>query len=267
MHKTALFAIAAAAVLATAPAFAADLAPEAPLYKAPPMVMAPQTWTGFYIGGDVGGAWSHTNGSWTGLPSATAFGANPTSGALDGSSFLGGVHAGYNYQFAPTWVFGVEGDWDWTHARGSNSQAWTVFGTATPTGGGAATTMNATVDWLASLRGRLGYLVTPNVLAYATGGVAWGDIHYSGTATNPAVGYLASTAFNNTSDGFVVGGGVEWAMTHNWSLRGEYLFYRLDSGAGAVAAGTPVAFAGFPSSFSWDHTNIDVVRAGLSYKF
>ncbi len=262
MQKTALFAITAAAVLAAGPAFAADLTPMTPMYKAPPMVTAPQTWTGFYIGGDIGAAWSHTDGSWT---APAGFGVNSTSGDFDGSSFLGGVHAGYDYQFAPSWVFGVEGDWTWTHARGSNSQAWTFLGTGVPVGGGAATTMNSTVDWLASLRGRLGYLVTPNVLAYATGGVAWGDVHYSATAADPGTGYLASTGFNNTSDGIVVGGGVEWAMTHNWSLRGEYLFYHLDSAAGTTV--TPAAFPGAPSSFSWSHTNVGVARVGLSYKF
>ena len=266
MRKTALFAVAAtAAMFAAAPAFAADLAPVAPMYKAPPMVMAPQTWTGFYIGADIGGAWSHTDGSWTGLPSAALFGANPISGSLNGSGFLGGGHVGYNYQFAPSWVLGVEGDWTWTHTGGSNSQAWTTFGTGAPFGFGGATTMSSTVDWLASLRGRLGYLVTPNLMAYGTGGIAWGDIHYSATAAAPGLGYSASTAFNHTSDGFVVGGGLEYALTHNWSLRAEYLFYHLGSGAGAVV--TPAAFPAFPSSFSWGHTNVDVVRAGLSYKF
>jgi len=72
MQKIALL----AAVLATAPAFAADLAPAAaPMYKAPPMIVPPASWVGFYIGGDIGGSWSHTNGSWTGLPSAAASGS------------------------------------------------------------------------------------------------------------------------------------------------------------------------------------------------
>ncbi len=265
MQKTAVFGIAAIAMLAAAPAFAADLRPVAPMYKAPPMMVPPQSWTGFYIGGDLGGGWSHTSGSWTGLPSAAAFGVNPTGGSLNGSSLLGGVHAGFDYQFAPTWVFGVEGDWTWTHTGGSNSQSWTMFGTATPVGGGAATTMDATVDWLASFRGRLGYLVTPNVLAYATGGIAWGSVHYSATASDPATGYLASTAFSNTSDGFVVGGGLEWALTHHWSVRAEYLFYHLGNGTSTIV--TPAAFPAFPSSFSWSRTNVDVARAGLSYKF
>lgn len=259
MHKIALFGVAAVAVLAAAPAFAADLRPAAvPMYKAPVMV-PPASWTGFYIGGDIGGSWSHSSGSWAGVPGV---GINPTSGGLDGSGFLGGVHAGYDYQFAPAWVFGVEGDWTWTHDSGSNSQPWTGAGIPP---GGATTTMNSTVDWLASFRGRLGYLITPNVLAYATGGVAWGDIHYSGTASAPGVGYLASTSFSNTSDGFVVGGGLEWAMTHNWSVRAEYLYYRLGSGASATV--TPAAFPAVPSSFSWSRTSVDVARVGLSYKF
>jgi len=254
-----LFGIAAAA-LATTPALAADLAPAAaPMYYKAPPVMAPQTWTGFYLGGDIGGAWSHTDGSWGGLA-----GVNPTSGGENGSSFLGGAHVGYDYQFAPSWVIGVEGDWTWTHAGGSNSQTWTLAGTGTPIPG-SATTMNATVDWLASIRGRLGYLITPSVMAYVTGGAAWGGIHYGATASDPAAGYLASTAFNNTSDGFVVGGGLEWAMTTHWSIRAEYLYYRLDSGQSALAPSNVVGIG--PSSFGWGHTSVDVARAGLSYKF
>lgn len=264
MYKP-LLVMAAAAVVAGTPAFAADLPPAPPLYKAPPMVTAPMNWTGFYIGGDVGGAWSHSDSSWFGLPSAAAFTVNPTGGSNDGSGFAGGVHLGYNYQFAPAWVAGIEGDWTWTDAGGSNSQAWTAFGTGVPIGGGSATTLSSTVDWLASVRGRLGYLVTPSVLAYATGGAAWGRVHDSATAADPVAGYLASTSFGTTADGWVVGGGVEWAMTRNWSLRGEYLYYRLYSGQTAIvpAAGFPAN----PSSFSFGDTSVSVVRAGLSYKF
>ena len=265
MKKT-LFAVAAAAVLAASPALAADLA-RAPMYtKAPPMPQAVPSWTGFYIGADVGGLWTHGNAAWTGLPSAAAFGVNPTSGGTDASSVVAGVHAGYNYQFAPVWVAGLEGDWSWTHARGSNAQPWTVFGTGAVVPG-AATSMSSTLNWLSSIRGRLGYLVTPQLMAYATGGAAWGDVHYGASATNPVTTYAATTSLNRTADGFVVGGGLEWALNKNWSLRGEYLFYHLYSSEGVVAAGTPVAFAGFPSSFTWSNTNIGEARGGISYKF
>jgi outer membrane immunogenic protein len=263
MYKR-LLVIAAAAALAGTPVFAADLSAAPPMYKAPPMMTAPN-WTGFYIGGDIGGAWSHSDSSWFALPSAATFGVNSTGGSNDGSGFLGGVHLGYNYQFAPAWVAGLEGDWTWTHTRGSNTQPWTAFGTTAPIGGGAATTMSSTADWLASVRGRFGYLVTPTVLAYATGGAAWGRVHDSATASDPGLGYLAATSFGTTADGWVVGGGLEWAMTRNWSVRGEYLYYRLYSAQTAIvpAAG----FAANPSSFSWGDTNVNVVRAGLSYKF
>lgn len=259
MYKPLLVA-AAGAVLAATPALAADLPPSPPLYKAPPMP-APMSWTGFYIGGDIGGSWAHTDSSWF----APALGVDPTASGINGSNFLGGVHLGYNYQFSPAWVAGLEGDWSWTHDHGSDTEPLTVAGTGVPVGGGAETTMNSSVDWLASIRGRLGYLVTPNVLAYGTGGAAWGRVHDSATASDPALGYLASTSVGTTADGWVAGGGLEWAITRNWSLRGEYLYYHLYGGQSAIV---PVAgFAASPSSFNWGDTKISVVRAGLSYKF
>jgi outer membrane immunogenic protein len=259
------FLVAAAAVLAGTPALAADLPPVPPLYKAPPMVTAPMSWTGFYIGGDIGGAWSHADASWFALPTSAALGVNSTSSDINDSNLLAGVHLGYNYQFSPAWVAGLEGDWSWTHDRGSDTEPLTVFGTAVPVGGGAVTTMNSTVDWLASIRGRLGYLVTPNLLAYGTGGAAWGRVHDSATASDPGIGYLTSTSFGTTADGWVAGGGLEWALTRNWSVRGEYLYYHLYSGASAPAPA--VGFPANPSSFSWNDAKVSVVRAGLSYKF
>jgi outer membrane immunogenic protein len=264
MYKQILGLAGAAALLGTS-AYAADLAP-APMYtKAPPMIMSPQTWTGFYIGGDLGGLWSRSTASWDPLPSAAFFGVNPTGGDTGGSSFVGGVHLGYNYQFTPSWVVGLEGDWSWTHASGSNTQPWTVYGTGAPVGGGAATSLSSSLDWLASVRGRVGYLITPTLMAYGTGGAAWGRVHDSATASDPTTGYLASTSFGTTGDGFVVGGGVEWALTPHWSVRGEYLYYHLYTGesVGAGAAGFPAT----PSGFNWSNTSVSVARGGLSYKF
>jgi len=257
--------LAGAAALFGTSAYAADLAP-VPMYKAPPpMIMAPQTWTGFYIGADVGGLWSRSDASWDPLPSPAAFGANATAGGTGGSSFVGGVHVGYNYQLTPSWVIGLEGDWSWTHADGSNTQLWTVPGTGAPFGGGAATTLSSSLDWLASVRGRVGYLITPTLMAYGTGGAAWGRVHDSATASDPASGYVASTSLSTTGDGFVVGGGLEWALTPHWSVRGEYLYYHLYTGESAVAAAA--GFPGFPSGFNFSNTNVSVARGGLSYKF
>jgi opacity protein-like surface antigen len=156
------------------PAAAADMA----LYKAPPP--APYfTWTGFYFGGDVGGAFSSDSAAWTLNPT---FGVSATAGDTGGSAFAGGFFAGYNYQFAPSWVAGIEGDWTGMRAGGVTNQPWNAGGVIP----GSLTSMSSEVEWAVSLRGRLGYLIWPNLLIYGTGGGAWGKIQY-GASLRPRV--------------------------------------------------------------------------------
>jgi len=252
-------------------ALAGDMAK--PVYRNDPQpAVAPAySWTGFYVGGDVGGAWTTNTATWTPLPLGpfppiANFGINAISGGNGGSGFLGGLHAGYNWQFAPALVAGLEGDWSWTKAGSAFTQPWTTFGTGAATPAGDLTGMSSKLDWLSSLRGRLGYLVLPNLLAYATGGVAWAKIDYAANAINGGGGstYTPSTAFSSTATGYVVGGGLEWAMTNHWLIRGEYLFYSFGS-QGALVSN--VNFPGKPSNFSWNSTNVNVGRLGLSYKF
>jgi outer membrane immunogenic protein len=234
----------------------------APVLAAPPA--APMfNWSGFYLGGDLGGAWTSNTGAWLPLPSPAAFSVNPISGRNGGSALFGGIHAGYNWQIAPVWVTGLEGDLSWSRAGSSFTQVWTNFGTTTPFPGDF-TTMSSKLDWVSSIRGRVGYLLTPALMAYASGGAAWARIAYAATATNPGV-YLATTAFSSTQLGFVVGGGLEWAATDHWILRAEYLYYRFGQAPNLVVQ-APAAPA-FPSGFSWSATSLNVVRGSLSYKF
>jgi outer membrane immunogenic protein len=254
--------LAALAALIGAPAFAADTVIKA----SPPTVAPPPSWTGFYIGANIGGVWTHTDGTWNPLPSPAAFNANSLTGTIDASGVAGGLHGGYNWQLAPSFVAGIEGDWTWTNANHSFTQGWTFFGTMTPVAG-SFTTMSTKLDWLASIRGRFGYLVTPTLLAYVTGGGAWGKIDYAANDFNGpggGGGYFTAVAFSNTVSGYAVGGGLEWKMTNNWLLRGEYLFYRL---AGASAVGTSPAFPTNPSGYVWSNTSINEGRVGLSYQF
>ena len=115
--------VAAITALIGVRAFAADMVVKAPPPAPPPVY----SWTGFYVGGDLGGAWTSNTGTWNPLPSEAAFSEYNQIGGNGGSSFLGGFHAGYNYQFAPTWVSGLEGDWSWTKAKGSFTQPWVEF--------------------------------------------------------------------------------------------------------------------------------------------
>jgi outer membrane immunogenic protein len=125
--------------------------------------------------------------------------------------------------------------------------------------------MSSTLDWVSSLRARLGYLVTPNLMLYGTAGGALGKIDYAASNSGGIIPYASSVAFSRTQGGWVAGGGLEWMITPNWLLRGEYLYYSLDGAPSAVAAAAN--FPGFPSGYSWSNTNASVARAALSYKF
>jgi outer membrane immunogenic protein len=256
---------AAVVMLGTVPTvFAADMPVKAPVYKA--QVSPPaNSWTGFYVGGNVGGAWKHNTGTWNPLPSSLEFGAFPISGSNNGSGVIGGLHVGYNWQFAPTWVTGIEGDFAWTSARGSFSQIWSL-NPPPGTVAGSFTNMSAKLDWVSSVRARLGYLVMPNLLAYGTGGVAWGKFDYNANNNNgDVVPYVTNVSTSSTQTGFAAGGGLEWAMTSKWLVRTEYLYYRFSGGPNVNAA--EINFPTFPSNYVWGRTSVNVARAGLSYKF
>jgi outer membrane immunogenic protein len=257
MRKLLLSALALGAL--AMPAAAADLSP---YYKVP---LAPAwSWTGFYFGGDVGGAFSSDNAAWT--PIGPGFPGTPAGigGGTGGSAFAGGFFAGYNWQFAPSFVAGIEGDWTGMRAGGAFNGGWTGPGGPVV---GATTNMSSEVEWALSLRGRLGYLIWPNLLVYGTGGGAWGKIQYGASSLDTGAGYGAGAAFTNTSSGWVAGGGLEWAPFTGFGLllRVEYLYYDFSSGANFVGAAN--GFTGNPSGYSWGSTTVSVARFGMSYKF
>jgi outer membrane immunogenic protein len=256
---------------------AADLPVKAPA----PLPAAPiPTWTGFYVGGNVGGLWANSgSGAWSPLDPAN-FGVFPNAGTLERNGggnvgVVGGVHGGYNWQFAPTWVAGIEADWSWADAKASFDQPWVT--TANVVRPGARASLSLNENWLATVRGRIGYLVTPATLVYFTGGVAWTKFDYAGSSRNdfPTNGtgpYLAQSQFSKTLPGYVLGGGLEYAFSGHWSVRAEYLYYHFNNTDAAVSpvfdstGGFPPP--SFPASFSWTGvTNINVGRAGVSYKF
>jgi outer membrane immunogenic protein len=123
--------------------------------------------------------------------------------------------------------------------------------------------MGSSLDWVSSLRARLGYLVMPNLMTYGTVGGAWGKVDYTASNSGGVVPYRTSAAFSKTQGGWVADAGLEWMMTNNWLLRGEYLYYSLNSSPSTVAGSTgPLG----PSGYSWSNTNLSVARAALSYK-
>ena len=265
MKRHLLASVAIVALTIAAPALAADL----PL-KAPAPVAAAWNWSGFYIGGHAGYGWGH-NAS-TDLNDPFFFGKFPGFAAtgFDPKGFLGGLHAGANWQSGAI-VAGLEADLSFTDIKGSSLSvpAPSVSPFATTTGSIAN---SGAFDLLGSGRARLGYLVTPNVLLYGTGGLAWTRFVQNTDLTSLTVtpppfasnfGLFSSTSTPTWRFGWVAGLGAETRLFDtNWLARLEYLHYDFgDSGSSTSP------FGGAISSLSTGDLTVDVVRAGLSYKF
>ena len=217
------------AVAAPYGAEAADLPIKAPARPE----MAPYNWTGFYFGASVGGRWSQTEWTTTGgigFPPVPPFAGAPTSPAsFDSVTARGGVHLGYNWQLAPRWLTGVEADAGWGDSKKTIAG---IPGTVcTPACVPFAQFDSSSVreTWDASLRARLGYLLTPTLLVFATGGVAWQhfDINASCVGgSGPSAWCIAvrSETVSWTKPGWTFGGGIETAISDAWRARAEYRY-------------------------------------------
>jgi outer membrane immunogenic protein len=216
-------------------AWAADLGrpPPPPVYApAPP---PPFSWTGFYLGGNLGWGWTSGDGTlWN-----TFVGAIPISG--DGNGVLGGIQAGYNWQTGP-WVFGLETDF-----QGSGGD-----GDITTTSLAGATIGSFKTPWFGTIRGRLGYAFADSWMLYVTGGGLYGKADMDGSP--PGIGsYSSSTTYWT----WTLGGGVEAMLWDRWSAKLEYLY-----------ADTPNKLPAPPGTTAADGSmNNNIIRAGLNYHF
>lgn len=255
---------------------AADLAP---VYKAAPAAAAPVafSWSGFYLGGNVGVTWSDTRAdpvsfTTTGVDFSgrQAVGQFPSFDVGD-TAFTGGVQAGYNFQFAPNWVAGIEAD---INGSGLNKTDTRVFPVTPFIGGGFidANTESATqkLSWLGTVRGRIGFTTLNNrLLAFATGGLAYGKIEdsiYTIGVPNGAGPFLISASSSAVRIGWTVGGGLEYAFSNNWSAKAEYLYYDLGTQNLTLDYAPVPGDAGNTITYRF-HNNGNLVRAGLNYRF
>jgi outer membrane immunogenic protein len=234
MKKFLLGTVALIALGATVPALAADMAARPAYTKAPAYAQPIYNWTGFYIGGHVGGAFDGNNGF------------NTVNNNNSNGRFLGGLQGGYDYQFAPSWVMGIEGQYSWL---GNNNNGVAFTGA----GNGFVYTNN--VRGLGSVTGRLGYTWGPGLL-YVKGGYAYADYNESLTLG----GVPQVFALNNSHhDGYTVGAGLEYMFAQNWSAKVEYQYYNF----GSTNFVTPAVLAPFGSTRDDEHT----IKAGLNYRF
>jgi outer membrane immunogenic protein len=269
-----LVTILAASIGATS-ALAADL-PARTYTKAPVLVDPGYNWSGFYVGANIGYSWGRssdtsnlTNGDGTVLFTSAG------SSNLDG--VVGGGQAGYNWQ-TQNWVWGLEADIQGTGERGSRDLTCPV-GVCTPStvlpgfhalvilvpGAAVPLSLDQKIDWFGTVRGRAGVLVSPKVLLYATGGLAYGEVKSSET-----LGTAYSTT--DTRVGYTVGAGVEGAIGGNWTAKLEYLYVDLGRTSGSFASAIPAFGAGtvasgtLTSSYSSRITD-NVLRVGVNYRF
>jgi outer membrane immunogenic protein len=291
MKKLLISSIAVAGLIGTS-AFAADMAVKA----APPAPAPVPTWTGFYGGIQFGGGWSDeaVNLSPNDIFSAALLSGSfaPIGIAINGqplpngirvpqSGPVGGFEAGYNWQWS-NWVLGLEADFSFAGMSG------TASGTSLlPIGGGVlqTTTAQQSTDWYGTVRGRVGWLATPNLLLFGIGGFAYGRVADSANVafnsnlaiTTPAgLGFncLAGSCFPGSSSGirtgWTAGGGLEWLLDQHWSAKIEYQFVDLGTQTVQLIAQnnaflvTPFSPSSFSASF---HDRFNVVRLGLNYRF
>lgn len=254
---TRLFTSAAAIAILSGAALAADL----PVFEAPPIVeTAPVSvgydWSGFYFGGHGGYGWADFEGTFD----VGELDSDPPAvdeviflDALDVDGFLGGAHAGWNYQ-SGNLVIGIEGDVSVTSMDDEVFEA-----------GGANELAEVEIDFLASLRGRAGVAVD-RVLFYGTAGVAYVTGEYTVT---DEIGTPDELVGSEDLDqfGLVAGGGLEWAVWDNLSLRAEglyYLFGEHQDTSGIL--GDPFVTDGDPGDFV-QLNDVVVVRGGASFHF
>jgi outer membrane immunogenic protein len=250
--------LAACAIVAATSAMAADMAF--------PVVapIAVYDWSGYYVGGVLGGAWATNDISDPGLGIiGTGLGV-PVIQTTNGNGFIGGIEGGSNYQFGKL-VVGWEGDITWGRLKGTSATSFTG-----PLIAPAALSRAMSVDtnWIATTTSRVG-IAHNNWLLYGKAGVAWANNSYTDAwAVSSGPSLFTGTGSSSTQTGWTVGTGLEWAFMPNWSLKVEYDY--LDFGTKTVAINGAITPGGaaIPASFGvQNQQKINEVKAGLNWRF
>jgi outer membrane immunogenic protein len=253
MKRLLIYLASAAILLTPLAAHSADL-PAQTYTKAPAVVPPPVfSWTGFYIGANIGGAWANNN--WT----DSLFGTNFNNG--NNGVFIGGGQIGVNYQIG-NFVIGGEWDGDWASNNNNNGSN----GVLIPAFGNNFLISNNN-RWITTVAARFGYAVD-HWLFYGKAGGGWvGSNNW--TITNVTTGATFSPcnfaiSCGNNEAGWLVGAGIEYAFTNNWTVKLEYDYLGLGSRTISIPATAPV-FAG--DTFTSSNLNVQMVKVGVNYLF
>lgn len=281
-----------------------DYSSALPNIKGQPTVSPAPLWTGFYAGLNAGYGFGTANNAqqygWADPAYQQQFTGYQDSGAatfalaasysvlgrnITQGGFIGGGQVGYNYQYGQSTVIGFEADIQGSGISGEGSSNGAALNTHDNGLGFYSTRVPiiAGINWMGTARGRVGYLVTPTVLLYATGGLAYGgtylktyptsyDIHPTDWARPHAI--WTQNSQQNLNVGWTAGGGFEWMVMPNWSIKGEALYY--DLGNTSVSN---LAYSGGYSSTGDNNNMVEggfttrayyqgvIARAGVNYHF
>jgi outer membrane immunogenic protein len=250
MQRKFLASVALASMMAGS-AFAADM----PLKAVAPVAM--YDWSGMYIGGVIGGAWSTNDIADPSLGVVNALLGVPYTTSVTSSSFIGGVEAGSRYQFGKL-VIGYEGDITWGSLNGTNTVGVAPLGLIN-----INRTLTADTNWTATAVSTVG-IAHNNWLLYGKAGVAWANTSYTNTYSAAGIGNVFTGTGSDTRTGWTVGTGLEWGLWNNWSVKVEYDY--LDFGAHNInTPGSVLGVVGITPGLQ-DNNHISEVKAGLNWK-
>jgi opacity protein-like surface antigen len=252
--------------------FLALFTPNAP----PPPAAPPPSWSDVYVGLNGGGAWSNPRSivqPWPFGPAAAspaiAASATPINQTNHLAGFIGGLQIGANWKFADSFLVGAEAD---LHGVSGNTDTkWQAALTAA--GGDSFATYaqrTATLNYLGTIRGRLGYLVTPTLAVYGTGGMAYGGVTSNAALFTRRIGgtnqTLVNPVYQDSLIGWTAGGGAEWMFTPDWSVKIDYLRYDLGTAQASTFFVQPNGFYAYGATSS-TRFNGNLIHAGVNRHF
>jgi outer membrane immunogenic protein len=238
------------------------------------MISPATNWSGFYAGANVGYGWGNNDMSVADVsPDPGDSGISPTPQSVGNRSngVIGGGQIGYNWQIG-SFVSGLEADIQGSGIKGTAQSRLATFELGDPTAVGSGTSEQK-LSWFGTVRGRVGVTVTPDLLLFGTGGLAYGNVSHSGntafTFTDQSNTFGFPVQSSQTKIGWAAGAGAEWMFARNWSAKVEYLHIDLGSSSavgGIVLNGIPDPAFGDAVAYHW-HNTFDTVRVGVNYHF
>jgi outer membrane immunogenic protein len=249
----------------TAPGLAADLGART-YTKAAPVVAPVTNWSGLYVGGNLGYGWGNGNTDFSFLPTPALFSTDNTTLGARTTGITGGAQAGYNWQMGSL-VTGLEADIQGSSIKGSAHAVPTINGTPIEV---SLLSSDPKLSWFGTVRGRLGVTVTPDLLLYGTGGLAYGHVDASANIQFFNNSSASPASVSKTKVGWTAGAGAEWMFAHNWSAKLEYLYVDLgsESAIGNFASTDPqfVPDPGLSTRYTWRFRE-NIARVGVNYHF